>query len=178
MNTRAPFVLDSDIFIAAKNAYYAFDICPGFWNGIPRAHERGSVRSIDRIRNELLSGRKEEDLVQWVRNEVPPAFFSDSNTDQVSSAFGDVMLWVQRSGQYLDRAKAKFATEADGWLAAYSMVHRTIVVTNEQPRPDSRSRVLLPDVCDEFKVPYKDTFSMLRELGVQFELAATRTRGS
>jgi hypothetical protein len=58
------------------------------------------------------------------------------------------------------------------------MVHRTIVVTNEQPRPDSRSRVLLPDVCDEFKVPYKDTFSMLRELGVQFELAATRTRGS
>ena len=135
--------------------------------------QQGSVRSIDRIRNELLSGRKEEDLVQWVTHEVPATFFHDSNANEVSSAFADVMLWVQRSGQYFDRAKAKFATEADGWLAAYSMVHGTIVVTNEQPRPESRNRVLLPDVCIEFKVPYKDTFAMLRELGVQFELAAT-----
>ncbi len=55
------------MFIAAKNLYYAFDICPGFWNGILQAHEKGSVRSIDRIRNELLSGRKEEDLVLWVK---------------------------------------------------------------------------------------------------------------
>lgn len=46
------------------------------------------------------------------------------------------MLWVQRNAQYFDRAKAKFATEADGWLVAYSLVHGTVVVTNEQPRPD------------------------------------------
>lgn len=170
MTTPAPFVLDSDVFIAAKNAYYAFDICPGFWNGILRAYQRGSVRSIDRIRSELLLGRKEEDLVQWVKNEVPGPFFHDSNADDVSAAFAEVMLWVQRNGQYFDRAKAKFATEADGWLVAYSMVHRTVVVTNEQPRPDSRNRVLLPDVCVQFRVPYKDTFVMLRELAVRFDL--------
>jgi hypothetical protein len=170
VNTPAPFVLDSDVFIAAKNAYYAFDICPGFWNGILRAHEQGSVRSIDRIRNELLSGRKEEDLVQWVTNEAPATFFHDSNAAEVSSAFADIMLWVQRNAQYFDRAKAKFATEADGWLVAYSLVHGTVVVTNEQPRPDSRNRVLLPDVCVQFQVPYKDTFVTLRELAVRFDL--------
>ncbi len=170
MTAPAPFVLDSDVFIAAKNAYYAFDICPGFWNGILRASRQGSIRSIDRIRNELLLGRKEEDLVQWVTKELPAAFFHDSNADDVSSAFADVMLWVQRNGQYFDRAKAKFATEADGWLVAYAMVHRTVVVTNEQPRPDSRNRVLLPDVCVQFHVPYKDTFVMLRELAVRFDL--------
>jgi hypothetical protein len=170
MTTAAPFVLDSDVFIAAKNSYYAFDICPGFWNGILRAHDQGSVRSIDRIRNELLLGRKEEDLVQWVTKEVPASFFHDSNADDVSSAFADIMLWVQRNGQYIDRAKAKFATEADGWLVAYSMVHGTVVVTNEQPRPDSRNRVLLPDVCRQFKVQPKDTFEMLRELAIRFDL--------
>ena len=170
MTTPAPFVLDSDVFIAAKNAYYAFDICPGFWNGILGAFQQGGVRSIDRIRNELLSGRREEDLVQWVMNEVPDEFFYDSNADDVSSAFADVMLWVQRNGQYFDRAKAKFATEADGWFVAYSMVHGTVVVTNEQPRPDSRNRVLLPDACVQFQVPYKDTFVMLRELTVRFDL--------
>ena len=71
------------MFIAAKNAYYAFDICPGFWKGIVHAHESGRVRSIDRIRNELLSGRKEEDLVQWVKKDVPTAFFHDSNSGDV-----------------------------------------------------------------------------------------------
>lgn len=171
MKTPAPFVLDSDVFIAAKNAYYAFDICPGFWKGILRAHRQGRARSIDRIRNELLAGRKEEDLVQWVKKEVPGPFFHDSTTVDVSAAFAEVMLWVQRNPQYFDRAKAKFATEADGWLVAYSMVHGTVVVTNEQPRPDSRNRVLLPDVCVRFQVPYKDTFVMLRELAMRFDLA-------
>lgn len=169
--SKAPlFLLDSDVFIAAKNAYYAFEICPGFWKAVLQAHHLGRARSLDRIRNELLTGRKEEDLVQWVKNDVPAAFFLDSNAEDVSSAYAEVMLWVQRNPQYFDRAKAKFATEADGWLVAYSMVHGTVVVTNEQPRPDSRNRVLLPDVCKQFNVLPKDTFFMLRELKVQLDL--------
>jgi len=174
MTTPPAFLLDSDVFIAAKNAYYAFDICPGFWQGILHAHKSGRLRSIDRIKNELLSGNKEEDLVQWVRKDVPTAFFHDSNSGDVSSAYAEIMLWVQRNAQYFDRAKAKFATEADGWLVAYSIVHGTVVVTNEQPRPESRNRVLLPDVCVQFKVPYKNTFFMLRELAVRFALAGVK----
>ena len=170
MNAPAPYLLDSDVFIAAKNAYYAFDICPGFWAGLIRAHTEGRARSLDRIRNELLTGREEEDLVQWVKKDLPTAFFHASNSAEISAAYTEVMLWVQRSAQYFDRAKAKFATEADGWLVAYSMVNRTVVVTNEQPRPESRNRVLLPDVCTQFDVIYKDTFVMLREFGVRLDL--------
>jgi hypothetical protein len=162
--------LDSDVFIAAKNAYYAFDICPGFWKGLLQTHGRGRVQSLDRIKAELLSGSRDEDLVKWVKKDVPKGFFHDSNSNAVSTAFAEVMLWVQRNPQYYDRARAKFATEADGWLVAYSMVHGTVVVTNEQPRPESRNRVLLPDVCGQFSVKYKDTFLMLRELAVQFDI--------
>lgn len=136
MTTPLTYLLDSDVFIAAKNAYYAFDICPGFWKGIIRAHEIGSVASIDRVSGELLSGREEEDLVQWVKQKVPAAFFHDANSIDVSAAYEEVMLWVQRNHQYFDRAKAKFATEADGWLVAYAKVHGVTVVTNEQPRPE------------------------------------------
>lgn len=53
------------------------------------------------------------------------------------------------------------------------MVKGTVVVTNEQPRPDSRNRVLLPVVCGQFTVPYKDTFSMLRDMGARFDLVRT-----
>ncbi len=172
MKKPAVYALDSDVFIAAKNAYYAFDICPGFWDAILQAHADDRVRSIDRVKAELLAGQPNEDLVAWVKRSVPAGFFHGTHPKHVLDAYGEIALWVQRSTQYYDRAKAKFATEADGWLVAYSMVHGTTVVTNEQPRPDSRNRVLLPDVCAQFDVPSKDTFTMLRSLSVRFDLRA------
>jgi len=169
MNAARMLVMDADVFISAKNQYYAFDICPGFWTSIVHHGGSGNICSIDRVKNELLAGRKTEDLVQWVRDEVPAGFFLDTNGEDVISAYADVMLWVQRNPQYLDRAKAKFATEADGWLVAYAVSRGATVVTNEQPRPESRNRVLLPDVCTQFSVAYKDTFGMLRELATRFD---------
>jgi len=169
VRTNCPYLLDSDVFIAAKNSYYAFAICPGFWDSLIHHHGEGNVCSIDRVRSELLAARKTEDLVQWVKNELPTEFFIGTDDEAVTSAYGRIMLWVQRNPQYFDQAKAKFATEADGWLVAYAMVHGVTVVTNEQPRPQSRNRVLLPDVCSQFKVPYEDTFAMLKDLAVRFD---------
>jgi hypothetical protein len=97
---------------------------------------------------ELLAGRKTEDFVQWVKNEMPAAFLIGTDGGTVTSAYGEVMLWVQRNPQYLDQAKAKFATEADGWLVAYAMAKNVVIITNEQPRPQSRNRILLLDVCN------------------------------
>ncbi len=166
------FVLDSDVFIAAKNAYYAFAICPGFWDSLIHHSQTGRVCSIDRVRGELLAARKTEDLVVWVKNAVPDDFFQDTDGEDVVNAYTQVMLWVQRNTQYVDQAKAKFATEADGWLVAYAMVRGVTVVTNEQPRPQARNRILLPDVCTQFNVSYKDTFAMLHELAVRYEWRA------
>ena len=169
MSTTPLYLLDSDVFIAAKNSYYAFAICPGFWDSLIHHYDVGNIRSIDRVRVELLAGRKTEDLVQWVKDQLPSAFFMDTDEQAVADAYSQVMLWVQRSAQYFDQAKAKFATEADGWLVAYAMVHGVTVVTNEQPRPQSHNRILLPDVCSQFNVIYKDTFAMLHELAVRYE---------
>jgi Domain of unknown function (DUF4411) len=168
------YVLDADVFITAKNTYYAFDICPGFWAGILRMHKNGSAFSVSRVRNELLAGTKTENLVQWVRNQLPEAFFLEVETDPVASAYTEVMLWIQRHTRYTDGAKAKFATGADGWLVAYAKVNGAIVVTNEQPAPEAKVDIKLPDVCQQFNVPYKDTFVMLRELAVQFNLAEVK----
>ena len=162
------YLVDSDVLITAKNLYYAFDICPGFWKCLLHFHREGRVFSVDRVRNELLAGRRTEDLVQWVRNEVPEALFLAVDTDEVARVYTEVMMWVQRHPGYLDHAKAKFATGADGWLVACAQVHGATVVTNEQPAPASRKDVKLPDVCDEFKVPRQNTFVMLRALGAQY----------
>ena len=164
-------LVDSDVLITAKNLYYAFDICPGFWISLLHHHRDGQVFSVDRVRNELLAGRSTEDLVQWVKNEVPEGFFLPAEASEVARVYTEIMMWVQRHPAYFDHAKAKFATGADGWLVAYAQVHGAIVVTNEQPAPGSRRDVKLPDVCDEFEVPRENTFDMLRALRVQFDWA-------
>jgi hypothetical protein len=169
MMLTSTYVLDSDVFIAAKNSYYAFAICPGFWDSLIYHYEMGNVCSIDRVRGELLSGRKTEDLVQWVKDQLPSTFFVDTDEQTVTTAYEEIMLWAQRNPQYFDQAKAKFATEADGWLVAYARVYGVTIITNEQPRPQSRNRILLPDVCAQFNVPYKDSFLMLKELDVRYE---------
>ena len=166
--TGPTYLVDSDVFITAKNLYYSFDLCPGFWRSVLHHHRKGRVFSVDRVRNELLAGSRTDTLVQWVRDAVPSTFFLPVDTGAVQSAYTDIMMWVQRHPRYFDQAKAKFATGADGWLVAYARVHDAIVVTNEQSAPESRREIKLPDVCDRFDVRRDGTFSMLRTLGVRF----------
>ncbi|MCP5410103.1 MAG: DUF4411 family protein [Chromatiaceae bacterium] len=169
MNLNPPYLIDADVLISAKNSYYSFDICPGFWDSLILHYQSGEVFSLDRIRQELLAGREDDQLVRWTHKEVPAGFFLTTQDKDVVAAFTEIMLWVQRNTQYYDSAKAKFATEADGWLVAFARVRGVMVITNEQPRPESRSRILLPDVCDRFGVKYDDTFAMLRALRVRYE---------
>ena len=165
------YLVDSDVFITAKNLYYSFDICPGFWKSVLHHHREGRVFSVDRVRGELLAGSKKEDLVRWVRDEVPEGFFVPVDTDAVARAYTDIMMWVQRHPKYFDHAKAKFATGADGWLVAYAWVHGATVVTNEQSAPESKKEIKLPDICDRFEVRRDNTFAMLRALNVHFDWA-------
>ena len=57
------YLLDSDVLITAKNRYYAFTICPGFWESVLHGHSCGRLHSIDRVRQELLNGSEDDDLV-------------------------------------------------------------------------------------------------------------------
>ena len=162
------YLIDSDVLITAKNRYYAFPICPGFWESVLHGHSRGHLHSIDRVRQELLRGSRDDDLAQWVGQSVPASFFLASDSGEVVAAYTRVMLWVTHHPQYQAEAKTQFASGADGWLVAHGIVTGQTVVTNEQPRPESRRVIKLPDVCHGFNVQFEDTFAMLHSLGVQY----------
>lgn len=168
MTDECKFIVDSDVFITAKNRYYAFDICPGFWDSVIHFHSKARLFSIDRVRNELLMGHEDEDLVRWVIDDVPLGFFLPVDTQWVIDAYNEIMDWVQNHPRFMDAAKAKFATSADGWLVAYARVHGVVVITNEQSAPESRRDVKLPDVCDQFEVQRAELFAALRTLNVSF----------
>ena len=162
------YLIDSDVLITAKNSYYAFDLCPGFWRSLLDKHQSGEVYSLDRVRMELQQGRDDDDLVIWVQKTVPDGFFLSTQQADVVAAYTEVMLWAQRNPQYFDNAKARFATGADGWLVAYARTHGRIIVTLEESRPESRNEIKLPDVCNQFGVRYENVFTMLRALQVQY----------
>jgi hypothetical protein len=77
MTAEARFVLDANVFIQAHRAYYAFDVCPGYWKALLAHHDGARLCSVDRIRGELLAGR--DALSDWVTQTTPEAFFA--NTD-------------------------------------------------------------------------------------------------
>jgi hypothetical protein len=161
------YVLDANIFIEAKQRYYAFDVCPGFWNALVWHHGRGCVLSIDRIRQELRA--MGDELQTWVEGTMPEACFAASDSADCIAAYGQAMQWVNNQARFTPEARAEFAQVADGWLVAYARATGAIVVTQEQLRPDSRRRVFIPDVCQALNVQYIDTFGLLRAVATQFD---------
>lgn len=161
----ATYVLDTNVFIEAARRYYAFDIAPPFWESLVQHATKGRIYSIDRVKQELERGKDE--LATWATSQFNDAFASTDEEDVIES-YSEVISWVQAQGQFLDAAKADFATVADGWLIAYAKAKGYILVTHELPAIDARSKVPIPNVCEALGVSYIDTFAMLRELGVRF----------
>lgn len=160
-----PFILDSNVFIEAHRRYYGLDLCPGFWAALKHYFEQGSLFSLDKVKQELEG---EDGLWTWVQGNLPNEFFHSTGTPQVTGTFGELMVWAQGETQYMPVAKAEFARVADGWLPAYSIDQGGTVVTHEELAREAKKRIPLPNVCEEFEVPYIDTFAMLRALEAQF----------
>ena len=131
MSSDPQYVLDANIFVDAKNRYYAFDICPGFWKALLQEHKADRVWSIDRIEQELKDGNDE--LREWVEEHTPETFFDRTDDEDVIEVFAQIIDWVTNHSQYKPEAKDEFADAADGWLAAYAKVYGMTVVTHEGP---------------------------------------------
>lgn len=70
------YLLDSDVFIQAKNFHYGFDFCPAFWMWLMENNRSGRVASIEAVSIELRKG--DDDLVKWVTDQSE-AFFIKFN---------------------------------------------------------------------------------------------------
>lgn len=166
------YLLDANVFIQAKRQYYAFDICPGFWESLIRHFAAAQLKSIDRVKTIELE-RGNDELKDWAYNTIDSNFFASSNEPEVISKYAEIMTWVQNQVRFWDSAKAEFASSIDGWIIAYAKIHDMVVVTHEERAPESHKEVKIPDVCDAFGVDYINTFQMLRALNTRFILPPT-----
>jgi hypothetical protein len=156
------FLLDSNVLIEAKNRYYAFDICPGFWDWLSDEHDGEQVLSIKAVRDEVVS--RADELAAWVAARSSSFFLTPDQADLVPLA--TLATWVN-SQKYRPAAVAEFLQSADYYLIASAMAHKHIIVTHETPS-DAIKRVKIPEPCIAHNVECINPFTMLRRLGVRF----------
>lgn len=158
------YVLDANVFIESSRRYYAFDLAPAFWQALVQHATNGRLLSIDRVKQELDRGK--DDLAQWVNDSLGGWFASTAQGDVVD-VYRQIVAWAQEQRQYSDAARAEFVSGTDGWLVAYAKAKGCVVITHEQPAPDARRRIPIPNVCRAFHVTFIDPFAMPRSLGVR-----------
>ncbi len=161
------YLLDTNTLIQAKNEYYGFEVCPGFWDWIDAENARGGVISIEPVLDELRDGADE--LTEWA-NDRAKQLFLPVDEDTVN-AFPTVANWVNEF-DFKEAAKRDFLAKADPILIAYAMSHDDVTLaTHEVHIEGERKKVKIPTVCRALGVSCIRTFRMLRNANAQFILA-------
>jgi len=162
------YLLDSDVFIRAKNDHYGFDFCPGFWEWLELANAAGTVHSVEAVYGELVGS--DDDLAQWAKDHR--SFFLPLTADEISSVAA-VNRWANDSPDYEPAAKSEFSSAADSFLIAHAVAGGHTVVTHERIS-DGRRKIKIPNAAIANSVSVASPFQMLRSQGVRLVLAVSR----
>jgi hypothetical protein len=80
------YLLDTNVFITAKQRYYGFQLCPGFWDWLIDANGRGLVFSHQQVLSELTA---DSNLGRRTRSwSFPPNGSSDHDGDADGHVLG------------------------------------------------------------------------------------------
>jgi len=157
------YLLDSDVFIQAKNLHYGFDFCPAFWTWIDERHAAGAVFSIEKVGDELKAGA--DDLATWASGR-PDVFLKPGGA--VIPSLQSVSRWAT-SGTYSPAAVSTFLQVADYYLIAHAHAHQHIVVTHEVVAHGTK-KIKIPNACIDLGVKCMTPFEMLRLEKARFVL--------
>jgi predicted nucleic acid-binding protein len=158
------YLLDTNIFIQARNLHYGFDFCPAFWEWLIVRNAAEVVGSIDKVADELVAG--DDDLADWAKARGPTFFLPPD--DPILPALARVSAWA--TGQNYERAAiATFLQVADYWLVAHALARRCTVVTHEVPA-DTVRKIKIPNACIGLTVPCINPYEMLRRERARFVL--------
>jgi len=159
------YLIDTDIFIAAKNLYYGMDFCPAFWEWLVATNNAGKLLSIEAVHDDLADGGDE--LAEWAKARDDGFFVSPAERDL--GALGDVTQWINDHRIYTPAAKQTFLGCSDYFVVSQALAGGHTVVTHEKPE-NSVHRVKIPSVCVALNVKYVTCWQMLRTERARFVL--------
>lgn len=160
------YVLDTNVFIDAANAYYAFDLAPGYWDFLVQLFDSHHALSIKYVYEEIDSASDDDPLKVWAK--LNRQHFVDLDL-HVVDYYQPVMDWAQAQN-YTASAISEFQSVADSWIVAYALANNWVVVTHEKSAPKSKNRIKIPDACAGVGVTCASPFEMLRQRGMSLAL--------
>ena len=158
------YLLDANVFIAAKNLHYGLDFCPAFWDWLVENQAAGVVYSVEKVRDEVQA--MADDLSDWV-DQRDPSFFLPVDPAMVPS-LAAVSTWATGGG-YEQAAVTTFLQIADYYLVAHAHAGQHTVVTHEVPSASTR-KIKIPDACIGLGINFMTPFQMLRRERARFIL--------
>ncbi|MFG1642645.1 DUF4411 family protein [Amycolatopsis sp. NPDC049252] len=161
------YLLDSNVFIEAKNSYYGFEFCPAFWDWIVKAGQSGLVWSVEKVRDELIDAQ--DDLSKWAQ-QLHANFFIKVSEKTVPN-LAKVSTWATTRG-FDAAAVSDFLRKADYYLVAEALTYNFTVVTREKYDPNCKKRIKIPNACKELGVPCITSHELLRLEKPQFVLGS------
>ncbi|MDI6696363.1 MAG: DUF4411 family protein [Anaerolineales bacterium] len=160
------YCLDTNVYVEAHRRYYAFDIAPGFWEGLIRLAEEQIICSPSLVYKEIMDADYDDDLTKWAKANRDLLF--EEADEPTQDAYTEVADLVERL--YEPQHVQKFLSGADPWVVAYAKSHRLTVVTMESLKNEQKNRngkidgkIHIPNVCKLVSIEYRDTFALLRE---------------
>jgi hypothetical protein len=154
------YLIDTDIFIAAKNLHYGMDFCPAFWECTAK-----KLLSIAAVHDDLADGGDE--LAAWAKARDVGFFVSPVASDL--AALGQVTQWINDHKTYTPAAKQTFLGCSDYFVVSQALAGGHTVITHEKPE-NSVHRIKIPSVCTAIKVKYMTCWQMLRTERARFVL--------
>jgi hypothetical protein len=160
------YLLDANVFIAAKNLHYGLDFCPAFWDWLIHKSNTGVAFSIDKVADEIAAGA--DDLSVWANDRGSTLF--RRTPASLAAQFGQVSAWATGQ-QFTPAAINTFLQAADFYLIAHALAGGHVVVTHETPAT-SPGRIKIPNACIGLSVRFVTPYQMLRIEKARFVLGA------
>ncbi|MGK9367322.1 DUF4411 family protein [Melioribacter sp. Ez-97] len=165
------FILDTNFFIQSHRVTYPLDVAVTFWQKVKKLCLEQKLISIDKVKNEIF--KYDDELKNWIEQNIPDEFFKATETPQVISEYQRVVQWANsKSNHYVQNAINDFLRyeNADSWIVAYaiSIDENCQIVTQEKSEPNRKNKIKIPEVCHAFNIQYKNIIEMFRELGETF----------
>ena len=160
------YLLDSNVFIEAKNRYYSFDIAEGFWDWLELFIEEQSFLTIREVRKELIDS--DDRLKNWIMQFQLDQFIEGNR--EIQQNMRAIANYVLNHDTYSAENKSQFLAKADPWLIATAMAYGYVVVTHEARVGEGAKKVKIPNVCEMFGVLYINVFELMRTKNVNLRL--------
>ena len=158
------YLLDSNVFMQAKNLHYGLDFCPAFWDWLIAGNAAGQVFSIEKVGDEIEAGADE--LAIWAAERGSDFFLKPDAA--ILSALAEVSAWVT-SQRYEPAAINTFLQVTDYYLVAHALAHGQTIVTHEKPSTSTK-KIKIPEPCIGLGIKCMTPFEMLRHERARFIL--------